>query len=107
VHGVLRSLRLAAACLVLALAVGVGAVLDHRAKQHRIDRAQVADWYCRHEGLECGGEPWRTIEHRWQVRQYLYEGAVALLAGIGVLSVGYRLGSRDRPPMPSSSRSGR
>ena len=106
-YGVLRSLRFAAACLVLALAVGVGAVLDHRAKQERIDRAQVADWYCRHLAVRCGGEPWQTIEHRWQIRQYAYEGAVALLAGLAVLSVGYRLGSRARRPMPSSSRSGR
>jgi hypothetical protein len=105
--GVLRSLRFAAACLLVAALVGVAAVLDHRHKQARMSRVEVAEWYCLNTGTQCGGASSRGIEHSWQIRQYAYEGAVALLVGLAILSVGYRLGSRGRRPMPSSSRSGR
>jgi hypothetical protein len=77
------------ACLAAAGVLCVAAVVDHRSKQTRIDRAQVAAWYCTHQGTHCGGESWRRIENRWNRRQLGYEIAVASLAGVAlVLAVG-------------------
>jgi hypothetical protein len=85
----LKELRLPLACLAAALAVGAAAIVDHGWKQDRIDRAQVSEYFCRVYGLRCGGPDWHTIEHRWQVRQVVYEVAVGALAALG-LGLGYR-----------------
>ena len=77
--GVLRNWRLAAACAALAAALCFVAVVDHRDKQRRIDRAQLDEYFCVHAGVRCGGPAWRTIEHRWQIRQYGYQAAVGVL----------------------------
>jgi hypothetical protein len=87
----LRRERLALACLVVAGLIGVAAIFDHEAKQRRIDRAQVDAYYCRTQGVRCGGASWHRIEDRWQARQLAYEIAVLGLSGAGAARLGYRL----------------
>jgi hypothetical protein len=65
--------------LAAALVVGLVAIGDHWWKQQRIDRAELAEWYCRHDGTECNGPVWRTLEAHWQDRQVAYEVAVGAL----------------------------
>jgi hypothetical protein len=79
-------MRLALVCLAAAVVVGGAAVLDHTWKQRRIERAEVAEWYCRHVGTRCGGPSSKRIEARWNTRQTGYE--VAVVALVAVAAVG-------------------
>ena len=86
-------------CLAAAGILGLAAVVDHSWKQRRIDRAQVAAWYCTHQGTTCGGESWRRIEYRWNRRQLGYEIAVASLTAFGLaLVIGRSVGPATRSP---------
>jgi hypothetical protein len=78
-------------CFALAGAISLIAILDHRAKQQRLNAAQVREWYCVNIGTHCGGPSSAEIERHWQWRQYGYEAFVALVSGVGLVSFGYRL----------------
>jgi hypothetical protein len=75
----------ALACLVAAAAIAVAATVDHHVKITRVNRAQVADWYCRHRGTECGGPSFERIESRWNQREWVYAFSFALFAGYGAV----------------------
>jgi hypothetical protein len=77
----LRRFLVPATLLVLAGAIGLGAIADHRWKQRRIGRAEVAEWYCTHRGTHCGGPSSAAIERHWNRRQLGYEIAVVVLGG--------------------------
>jgi hypothetical protein len=92
--GVLRRHRLSIACYVLAGTIGVVAIADHRNKAARMNRAEVAEWFCAHEGTRCGGPSSRRIEEHWNERQWGYEIAVTALAGFAVIRFAYRVTRR-------------
>jgi hypothetical protein len=71
--------------LALAGIIGVTAIADHRIKNARMSRAEVAEWYCRHDGTRCGGPSSARIEARWNRRQLGYEVAVIALGGFAVV----------------------
>lgn len=74
-------------CLLAAAVLGVAAVADHRNKQARIDRAELAEWYCAHAGTRCGGASSAEIERHWNERQLAYEWSIIALGGLGTLRV--------------------
>ena len=78
---------------VCASALAIVAVLDHRHKNQRIDRAELAEWYCVHFGMGCGGVRAASIERRWNEREVVYKGAMCVLAAVGAASA---LGLRPR-----------
>ncbi len=92
--GVLRRHRLSIACYVLAGLIGVVAIADHQNKQQRANRAELAEWFCAHQGTRCGGPSSERIEAHWNVRQWGYEIAVTGLAGLAVVRFAYRLARR-------------
>jgi hypothetical protein len=67
------SYLLALACLAAAALVALAAVLDHRNKQQRENRAESAEWYCAHRGTQCGGASSSRIEEHWEQRERVYE----------------------------------
>jgi hypothetical protein len=76
-------LGLPVALFLLAAAIALAAVGDHWYKQHRIERIELAFWYCRHEGTRCeaADRPLALgIERRWNERQVGYEVAVGITA---------------------------
>jgi hypothetical protein len=79
----------------LAGAIAIGAVADHRWKKSRINRAELLEWYCVHQGSRCGGPSSTAIERRWNERQVGYEVVVAVLAG-GALAWSAVLAARRR-----------
>ena len=91
VRALLRRHLVSIVCLALAGLIGVGAIVDHRIKQTRIDRADVSRWYCEHDGTQCGGPSPDKIEEHWNERQGGYEVAVAGLAGFALVRFAYRL----------------
>jgi cytochrome oxidase assembly protein ShyY1 len=88
-------LRLVVLCIALSLtgiAVAVVAVTDHHRSRARSNRAQLAEWYCQHEGTRCGGpssvrmhEAWENRELGYKVTEGTLAGAVLLAAGLIVL----------------------
>jgi hypothetical protein len=78
-------------CLAVAGLIGVAAIVDHRWKQARIDRAHVSEWYCFHDGTQCGGPSSSSIEKHWNERQEGYEIAVVALGGFALVRFVYRL----------------
>jgi hypothetical protein len=95
VFGVLRRLALPLACFAAAGVIGVAAIADHVKKQARMDRAEVGEWYCAHEGTRCGGPSSDSIESHWNERQVGYEVAVSVLGAVGVVAFARAL-VRDR-----------
>jgi hypothetical protein len=87
-------MRLALVCLAVAGLIGAAAVVDHSWKQRRIDRAEVAEWYCRHQGTRCGGPSSKRIEAHWNTRQIGYEAAVVALVAGAAIGAGRRVRSR-------------
>ena len=79
------------ACLAAAGLIGVAAIADHRNKNERINRAEVAELYCRNLGTRCGGPSSYTIERHWNQRQSVYEIAVVALGGFAIARFVYRL----------------
>jgi hypothetical protein len=69
------------------VAISIVAVADHRSKQHRIQRASVASWWCTHRGVRCDEETTDAIGDRWHRRERIYEGTVAVILITGVVSV--------------------
>jgi hypothetical protein len=88
---VVRRHLMSIACLAAAGLIGVGAIVDHRHKQGRINRAEVAEWYCTNRGTRCGGPSSARIEKHWNQRQWGYEIAVAALGGVAIVRFVYRL----------------
>jgi hypothetical protein len=78
-------------CLAAAALIGLAAIVDHRHKAARINRAEVAEWYCGHRGTRCGGASSTKIEARWNQRQSGYEIAIVALGGFAVVRFVYRL----------------
>jgi hypothetical protein len=72
------------ACVLAAGLVGAAALADHAYKQRRINRAEVLQWYCNHDGTHCGGPSWEAMERSWNARQLGYEAVVVALAGFAV-----------------------
>ena len=86
----IRRHLLALVCLGAAGLIGVGAIVDRHVKQARIDRAELAEWYCSHQGTRCGGPSSDRIEARWNRRELGYEIAVGTLGALGVVLVAAR-----------------
>ncbi len=88
------------ACLAAAGLVASAAVADHHLKQERGNRAEVAEWYCEHQGTRCGGVSSAGIEARWNQREVAYAVAVAVsvlgATGAGLLAAGSLRGRGDR-----------
>jgi hypothetical protein len=74
-------------CLALAFVTGVVAIGDHRNKQGRMNRAELAEWYCTHLDKRCGGPSSAIIERHWNERQRAYEVVVGSLAAIAALGL--------------------
>ena len=91
VTALLRRHLVSIVCLAAAGLIGVAAIIDHRNKQARIDRAHVAEWYCAHDGTRCGGPSSEKIEEHWNERQEGYEIAVVALSGFALVRFVYRL----------------
>jgi hypothetical protein len=89
--GAMRRQLISVVCLAAALLIGIVAIVDHRNKQARINRADVGEWYCRHDGTRCGGPSSERIEAHWNERQWGYEIAVSALGGFAIVRLVYRL----------------
>ena len=79
--------------VLLLCAVAIVGVVDHREKQRRADRAELAEWYCAHEGMRCGGVSSANIERRWNEREVVYKvaiGVLAVAASASALGLGLR-----------------
>jgi hypothetical protein len=87
----LRRQLISIVCLAVAGLIGVAAIIDHRNKQARIDRAELAEWYCSHDGTRCGGPSSEKIEEHWNEREGGYEVVVAELSGFALVRFVYRL----------------
>jgi hypothetical protein len=85
------------ACLATAGLIAVGGVIDHHVKQGRINRAELAEWYCVHEHTDCGGASSAGIEARWNKRETGYEIAVAAVGGVGLLGAAFARVKARRP----------
>ena len=105
-QALIRQHLLAFACLTAAGILCIAAVVDHRWKQRRMDRAEIAAWYCTHEGTHCGGESWRQIENRWNRRQLGYEIAAATLSSLALALIVVRAFRPRERPSSSPSRGG-
>ena len=81
---------LSIACLALAGLLGAVAFVDHGWKGRRINRAELASWYCEHDSIDCGGPNPVAMERHWNQRQLGYEVAVVALAGFAVARVAVR-----------------
>ena len=85
----LRRFRPSIALLIAAFVLGLVAIGDHHYKQWRIERVEVHEWDCRHDGVECGGPHWETLEAHWQKRQVAYEVGVTVLT-LGAIGAAVR-----------------
>jgi hypothetical protein len=99
-----RATRLIALVLAIPLAilsfagfVSLVAVVDHRGKQASLESVEVANWECRHHGIDCGTESWEAVESRWQRRELTYRLAVVALSATAVGLLGGIYGRPARP----------
>ena len=86
----LRRFVLPALLFALAGLIGVGAIADHRNKSGRMNRAELLEWYCAHDGTRCGGPSSAAIERHWNERQIGYEAAVVILGSTAILLAAIR-----------------
>jgi hypothetical protein len=86
----LRRHRLSLLGFALAGAIGLAAIADHVNKQSRMNKAEILEWYCAHDGTRCGGPSSERIEAHWNGRQLGYEIAVVGLSGVALLLVARR-----------------
>src|SRR4051812_42252637 len=96
VRGVLRRHLLPLVCFALAGLIGVAAIVDHRWKNVRADRAQLSEWYCEHRNTRCGGPSSGAIERHWNERQVGYEVAVVVLSSGALVASSVREARRRR-----------
>ena len=93
-------LRLALVALVAIATISIVAVVDHNHKNALRRPLYGAGWFCSHRGLRCA-EALRAdaIEARWETRETIYKGSVAVLAGaIVALAVLRLIPARPRDP---------
>jgi hypothetical protein len=74
--------------------ISIAAIADHHWKDARAHRAELAEWYCAHQGTRCGGPSSQGIEARWNRREFGYEIAVATLLGGGLVAWSLRIRPR-------------
>jgi hypothetical protein len=72
-------------CLALAAAIGLAGIADHTNKQSRMEKAEVLEWYCAHDGTHCGGPSSDGIEAHWNERELGYQIALGGLCGFAIL----------------------
>ena len=99
-------------CFALAAAIGLAAIADHRNKGSRLDKAEVLEWYCAHDGTHCGGPSSERIEAHWNERELGYVIAVSGLSGFAILlfagrrrvttRAGSLLGGPRQPPLSAA-----
>jgi hypothetical protein len=87
----LRIAVVATAGAALVALVGVG---DHALKQRRMNRAQEHEWYCLHQGTQCGHTPSADIEAAWDRREPFEIGTAVALGVVGVAATAVALGPR-------------
>ncbi len=76
--------------MALAATIGLAAIADHRNKQDRMNRAELAEWYCAHQQVQCGGPSPSRIEAHWNQRQWMYQIVVVGLGGTAVALLAFR-----------------
>jgi len=76
--------------LTLFVAVGIAGIVDHHLKTKRMNRAEVSEWFCKHEQARCGGPSSQRIEDAWNERErgYLIALGVIAVAGATFIVVG-------------------
>jgi hypothetical protein len=84
----LRRHVVALSCLAAAALLALVAFIDHRWKTARIDRIELAAWYCQRYGTACTGPSHDRVEAQWNEREWGYGIAFALLAGYGIVRLG-------------------
>ena len=67
-----RATMLVVVLVLLAGGIAAGAVADHRHKNGRMGRADVASWYCQHRNQRCQEPQAEVIEASWQQRERVY-----------------------------------
>jgi hypothetical protein len=72
-------------CLALAAVIALAAVLDHRNKAARMNRAERSEWYCENLATRCHGPSSASIERHWNEREAGYEIVFGALVVSGVL----------------------
>ena len=89
-------LRLALACALTALTVGLVAVLDHRHKLGVENAASIETWFCAHGRPErCRDFDVSAYERRWERREVVYEAGFVVL-GASALALGAAAALRAR-----------
>jgi hypothetical protein len=89
-------LRLALACALTALTVGLVAVLDHRHKLGVENAASIEAWFCAHGRPErCRDFDAAAYERRWERREVAYEAGFVVL-GASALALGAAAALRAR-----------
>jgi hypothetical protein len=89
-------LRLALACALTALTVGLVAVLDHRHKLGVENAASIETWFCAHGRPErCRDFDVSAYERRWERREVAYEAGFVVL-GVSALALGAAAALRAR-----------
>ena len=78
-------LRTVSVTLVLLAVIGAAGVVDHTLKAHRMNRAELSEWYCEHEQTRCGGPSSGRLEDAWNQRERGYQIALCVVAAAGGL----------------------
>ena len=84
-HRLPPGLRTVAVTLVLLAVIGAAGVVDHTLKAHRMNRAELSEWYCEHKQTRCGGPSSSQLEDAWNQRERGYQIALGLVAAAGGL----------------------
>ena len=70
---------------MLLAVIGAAGVVDHTVKAHRMNRAELSEWYCEHKQTQCGGPSSSQLEDAWNRREQRYQIALGLVAAAGGL----------------------
>ena len=89
------ALRIAVVAIAGAALVALVGVADHAVKQRRMNRAQEHEWYCLHQGIQCGRTPSADIEAAWNRREPFEIGAAVALGVVGVAATAVAFGPRQ------------
>ena len=81
-----RATMLVVVLVLLAGGIAAGAVADHRHKNARMGRADVASWYCHNRNQRCQEPQAETIEASWQQRERVYRVSF-WVASLGAMTV--------------------
>ena len=80
-----RATMLVVVLVLLAGGIAAVALADHRHKNARMGRADVANWYCQHRNQRCEEPRAETIEASWQQRERVYRVSF-WLASLGAMT---------------------